>query len=191
MKKFFITLTALFVALNIMAQGHLTFKGIPIEGSMSEFCQKLQSKGFIQINREKGTTYFSGIFTGRKVIVGILATNDEKHVYAVGVSFDPSEEWNTLVNTYNYYKDLYTRKYGAPTISEENNPAHSDSNTALMGKLNDGEVVYTSAWEAAEGDIELSIEKTSGYGYGEGVVVIRYRDSQNAKAKIQNDLEDI
>lgn len=189
MKKFFITLTALFVALHIMAQEHLTFKGIPIEGSMSEFCQKLQSKGFIQINREKGTTYFSGIFTGRKVIVGILATNDEKHVYTVGVSFDPSEEWNTLVNTYNYYKDLYTRKYGAPTISEENNPAHSDSNTALMGKLNDGEVVYTSAWEAAGGDIELSIEKSS--GYGEGVVVIRYRDSQNAKAKIQNDLEDI
>ena len=37
--------------------------------------------------------------------------------------------------------------------------------------------------------IELSIEKTS--GVYEGLVVIRYRDSQNVETKIQKDLEDI
>ena len=35
--------------------------------------------------------------------------------------FDPSGEWNALVNTYDYYKDLYTRKYGKPSISKEKN----------------------------------------------------------------------
>lgn len=39
------------------------------------------------------------------------------------------------------------------------------------------------------GDIELSIKKTS--GFYEGMVVIRYRDSQNVETKIQKDLEDI
>ena len=100
-----------------------------------------------------------------------------------------SDEWNTLVNTYDYYKDLYTRKYGKPTISKEKNPALSDSNTALMAEVHQGTVVYGSAWEVTGGDIQLSIEKSS--GVYEGMVMIRYRDSQNIEAKIKNDLEDI
>ena len=189
MKKILITLTVLFAVIDIMAQEHLSFKGIPIEGSMTEFCQKLKSKGFTSIGRENNITLFSGDFTGRQATVGVTATDDGKNVFAVVVLFDPSGEWNTLVNTYDYYKDLYTRKYGKPTISKENNPAHLDSNTALMAEVHQGTVVYGSAWEVTGGDIQLSIEKSS--GVYEGMVMIRYRDSQNVEAKIQNDLDDI
>ena len=164
MKKIIITLTVLFAAINIMAQEHLSFKGIPIEGSMTEFCQKLRAKGFISIGQENNITLFSGDFTGREATVVVTATDDGKNVFAVVVLFDPSEEWNTLVNTYDYYKDLYTRKYGKPRV-------------------------YGSVWEVTGGDIQLSIEKSS--GVYEGMVMIRYRDSQNVEAKIQNDLEDI
>ena len=189
MKKIIFTLTLLFVAISIMAQEHLSFKGIPIEGSMTEFCQKLKSKGFTSIGCENNITLFSGDFTGREVTVGVTATDDGKNVFAVVVLFDPSKEWNELVNTYDYYKDLYTRKYGKPTISKENNPAHSDSNSALMLEVYQGTVVYGSAWEVTGGDIKLSIEKSS--GFCEGMVMIRYRDSQNVETKIQNDLDDI
>ena len=189
MKKIIITLTLLFVSVCGMAQEHLSFKGIPIEGSMTEFCQKLKAKGFTSIGRENNLTLFSGDFTGRKATVGVTATDDGKNVFAVIVLFDPSGEWNALVNTYDYYKDLYTRKYGKPTISKENNPARSDSNTALMAEVHQGTVVYGSAWEVTGGDIQLSIEKSS--GIYEGMVMIRYRDSQNVEAKIQNDLDDI
>ena len=71
----------------------------------------------------------------------------------------------------------------------KNNPALSDSNTALMAEVHQGTVVYGSTWEVTGGDIQLSIEKSS--GVYEGMVVIRYRDSQNVEAKIQKDLEDI
>lgn len=189
MRKIFVTLTLFFAVINIMAQEHLSFKGIPIEGSMTAFCQKLKAKGFTSLGRDNNITLFSGDFTGRKATVGVTATDDGKNVFAVVVFFDPSGEWNTLVNTYDYYKDLYTRKYGVPTISKENNPALSDSNTALMAEVHQGTVVYGSAWEVTGGDIQLSIEKSS--GVYEGMVMIRYRDSQNVEAKIQNDLEDI
>lgn len=189
MKKILVNLTILFVAINIMAQEHLSFKGIPIEGSMTEFCQKLKTKGFTSIGRENSITLFSGDFTGRKATVGVTATDDGKNVFAVVVLFDPSKEWNTLVNTYDYYKDLYTRKYGKPTISKENNPAYSDSNIALMAEVHEGTVVYGSAWEVTGGDIQLSIEKSS--EIYEGMVMIRYRDFQNVETKIQNDLDDI
>lgn len=189
MKKFLITLVLVFAVTNIMAQEHLSFKGIPIEGSMSAFCQKLKAKGFTSIGKNNNLTLFTGDFTGRKATVGVGATDDGKDVFAVGVMFDPSDQWNILVDTYDYYKDLYTRKYGAPAISTENNPAHSDSNIELMAEVHQGTVVYGSAWEVTGGDIQLSIEKAP--GVYRGMVVIRYRDSQNAEAKIQNDLDDI
>ncbi len=189
MKKIFTILTMFFAFINIMAQEHLSFKGIPIEGSMTTFCQKLKAKGFTSIGRDNNITMFTGDFTGRKASVGVTATDDGKNVFAVVVFFDPSSEWNTLVNTYDYYKNLYTRKYGDPTFSKENNPARSNSNTALMAEVYQGTVVYSSVWEVTGGDIQLSIEKTS--GIYEGMVMIRYRDSQNAEAKIKNDLDDI
>ena len=58
-----------------------------------------------------------------------------------------------------------------------------------MAEVHQGTVVWGSAWEVTGGDIALSIEKTS--GVYEGMVVIRYRDTQNVETKIQKDLEDI
>ena len=36
----------------MMAQEHLSFKDIPIEESMTEFCQKLKAKGFTSIEQD-------------------------------------------------------------------------------------------------------------------------------------------
>lgn len=189
MKKHLLTLLLCCFAICGFAQEHLSFKGIPIEGSMTAFCQKLKAKGFTQMGRDKNITMFTGDFTGRQATVGVGASDDGKRVFSVIVLFDPSGEWNTLVSTYDYYKDLYTRKYGEPAACRENNPALSDSNTALMAEVHQGTVVYGSAWEVPGGDIQLSIEKSS--GVYQGMVMIRYRDSQNVEAKIQNDLDDI
>ena len=65
MRKFLITFTVLFAVINIMAQEHLSFKGIPIEGSMTVFCQKLKVKGFTSIGSDNNLTLFTGDFTGR------------------------------------------------------------------------------------------------------------------------------
>ncbi len=189
MKKFLLSLVLCCFAIVGYAQEHLSFKGIPIEGSMTSFCLKLKEKGFTQIGSDNNITMFTGDFTGRTAIVGVGASDDGKNVYSVVVLFDPSGEWKTLVNAYDYYKELYTRKYGEPSAYEEHNPSLSDSNIALMSELNQGTVVYASAWEVPGGDIQLSIEKSS--GYYEGMVMIRYTDAQNVEAKIQRHLDDI
>jgi len=192
MKKFISVLLFTVVCWASFAQPdseHLTFKGVPIEGSMTGFCQKLKEKGLNSVGSDGNITILLGDFAGRNATVGVVATDDGKNVCGVVVMFDSSDEWNTLVNTYDYYKNLYIRKYGEPAVSLENNPAHSDSNTALMAEVYKGTVVYGSAWKVAGGDIELSIEKSS--GFYEGKVVIRYRDSQNMEVKMQSELEDI
>lgn len=190
MKKIIFTFTLFLSTINLMAQEHLSFKGIPIEGSITEFCKKLKNKGFTSIGHENNISMFSGDFTGRESTVAVASTDDGENVFGVVVFFDTSEEWNTLVDTYDYYKELYTRKYGKPTKSKEKNPSRSDSNISLMSEVYQGTVVWASAWEVTGGDIELSIEKAEGIGYV-GMVMIRYRDAQNVEAKIQRDLEDI
>ena len=189
MKKIISILTLFLVTISLMAQEHLSFKGIPIEGSITEFCKKLEAKGLTPMGTEDNITMFTGDFTGRTATIAIAATDDGKNVFSVIVFFDSSDEWNTLVNTYDYYKDLYTRKYGKPKFSKEKNPAYTDSNINLMSELEQGRVVYGSKWGVTGGDIELSIEKSS--TMYEGMVMIRYRDAQNVEAKIQKDLEDI
>ena len=189
MKKIIFTLITLCFALNSFAQEHLTFKGIPIEGSMTSFCQKLKSKGLRQVGIDKNLTLFTGDFTGRTATIGVVASDDGKNVFSVVVLFDTSKEWNTLVNTYDYYKELYTRKYGEPTASVEKNPADSDSNISKMCEVHQGTVTWASAWKVTGGDIELSIEKAEGVYTGR--VLIRYRDKQNVENKIQNDLDEI
>jgi hypothetical protein len=93
MKKIVFTLIALCFALNSIAQEHLTFKGIPIEGSMTSFCEKLKSKGLTQVGADNNITFFIGDFTGRNATIGVGATDDGKSVFSVVVIFDPSEEW--------------------------------------------------------------------------------------------------
>lgn len=155
---------------------------------MSSFCKKLESKGFTKIGSDGNLTMFAGDFTGRQADVGVAATDDGENVYSVGVFFDASKDWKTLVNTYDYYKDLYTKKYGKPSASNENNPSYDNSNTTLMIALSEGKVTWCSEWNVTGGTIELSIVKGEHY---EGMVFIKYHDAQNVEAKIQNDLDDI
>lgn len=191
MKKALSIILALCFTLTCLAQEHLSFKGIPITGSMTDFCKKLQNKGFSKIGTQEGVILFAGDFTGRNAYVGVASTPNGKDVFAVGVTFDSSNDWNSLVNTYDYYKELYTRKYGNTSFCKEYNPSKSNSNTIMLFDLCQGNLVWASSWTAEGGTIELSIEKANDNYYDSGVVVIKYRDAQNTENKIQQDLEDI
>ena len=174
MKKHFLTLLLCCFAICGFAQEHLSFKGIPITGSMTSFCQKLKTKGFVQIGSEGNIRLFKGDFTGRQATVGAVAADNGQDVFTVAVFFDETGNWNTLVNTYEHYKDLYIEKYGNPTQCVENNPSRSDSNTSLMYELFQGRVTYACIFEAPGGLIQISIEKGNS---NDGFVMIKYQDA--------------
>ena len=191
MKKALFLLYFLVLSLSVSAQEHLSFKNIPIEGSATAFCQKLKSKGFKQTGHDKNVLIFRGDFTGQDVNVAVDTSGNGQNILSIEVTFDTSEEWNTLHNTYNHYKDLYTTKYGEPVACNEEVPVDSNSNTNIhtMQNLLQGLISYSSVWEAPGGSISMSIEK-SPETY-KGMIVIRYRDTQNIEAKRKSDLEDI
>lgn len=188
MKNLFILFVLCCSAFCSFAQEHLSFKGIPIDGSMTSFCKKLTDKGFVQMGHENNFSSFIGDFTGRPAHVGVFSTDDGKNVHSVVVAFDPSDEWKTLLTTYEYFKDLYTRKYGEPYASREHNPSSDKDNITIMTELSLGRITYETSWDAPGGIIGLSISKDEYYN---GLVIIKYRDAQNVVAKMQKDLDDI
>ena len=191
MKKSMLTLAVLLASLTCAAQEHLAFSGIPIEGSMEEFCLKLEEKGFDEWEIYDNLTVLTGTFTGREATISVFSDDEGVNVHSVAVRFTPAVEWKTLVDTYNYYKELYTRKYGNPKkVAEESSKVEAGAlNPVLMFELWQGRVTWTSQWETTGGDIELSVEKTN--KACEGAVVIRYRDAQNEETRTQKYMEEI
>lgn len=189
MKHILITLCVLFSVILSNAQEHLSFKGIPIEGDISSFCRKLKSKGFTQILSENDIRLFTGDFTGREATIGVISDQSGKNVFSVAVLFNASGEWKNLVNTYDYYKELYTEKYGAPSFSREYNPSVSNDNIALMAEVHNQTIVYGSIFNAPGGTIVLAIDKAE--GVYQGRVIIRYKDAENVNVKRQSDLDEI
>ncbi len=189
MRKLIICLIAILAVASVSAKEHLSFKGIPIQGTMLSFCQKLKAKGFKEVSQGKNHSWLEGDFTGKEATIAVEASDDGKNVYNVDVMFEPSGEWGILETTYNHFKDLYTKKYGEPSYSKEQNPAQGQSNILIFDALNDRKVSYSSLWELSGGEIFLTIVKsTRTYG---GLVAIRYTDTQNKESKEQKDLEDI
>lgn len=191
MKKIVLTLAFFFATFSIMAQEHLSFKGIPIQGSLTEFCKKLEAKGFKDLNSEENqnTKILTGIFAGYEATVCVYATENKQNVHSVAVFFEPNEQWKILESLYSSFKELYTNKYGRPFGSTEESNARSESNTSQMLSLMQGTTNYSTIWDVAGGNIFLTIMKSP---IGAAVVVaISYMDSQNSNINHQNALDDI
>lgn len=120
MKKiFFIWLFAL-VTIGAFSQNvaeHLSFMGIPINGTITQFQSKLQGKGCvldkaISQSLSVGCRAFKGKFAGEKVDVYVYYNETTKNVYRVkavvnGVSEDLVEQ------KYDKFKRMLQTKYGS------------------------------------------------------------------------------
>lgn len=69
MKKIILFFATLFMSVISFAQSnseHLTFKGVPIDGTLSEYVAKMKSAGFKYLGEQDGTAILQGDFAGFK-----------------------------------------------------------------------------------------------------------------------------
>lgn len=189
MKKFIFTLVFTLFAINLVAQKHMSFMGIPMDCSSEQFCKKLQAKGFKFLQKYNDYNILTGMFAGDKVMIQLMDSKSGKNIPRIGVFYTSSSEWKGLVNKYNRLKELYTKKYGEPSYSVEQNDAITDSNTSLMHNLSEGKAEYITQWRLENGWIALAISKAA--NFGEGFVLVLYNDKINDNAKEEGYLDDI
>ena len=118
MKKIILFFATLFMSVISFAQSnseHLTFKGVPIDGTLSEYVAKMKSAGFKYLGEQDGTAILQGDFAGFKsCTVGVSTLKAVNVVSTIGVIFPACEDWSSLERDYEHLKSMLTQKYGEP-----------------------------------------------------------------------------
>ena len=130
---------------------HMKFKGIPMEGTLNSFVQKLKEKGFTYLGQQDGMALLKGEFAATKgCTVGVARFSDRDQVNLVAVIFPEEETWNSITRSYYNLKDMLTEKYGNPeSIEEFTNREPSDDFLKFHALLND-ECNYISEFTCKE-----------------------------------------
>ena len=189
MRRFLTTIISLIFATAVFAQEtHLKFKGVPIDGSLTEFVNKMKTAGFTHRGTEDGIAILEGDFAGYKNCnVAVYTVKPLNIVSMIGVIFENRHNWSDLESDYNLLKELLTEKYGVPTkVIEEFERTYINDNDKIH-ELSMERGTWASVFETESGDIELMI-------LSEGLrssVVLRYRDKVNTGKVRQQALEDL
>lgn len=101
--------------LNISAQTHLTFMGIPITGTRESMMTKLKVKGFSEKTQENEVgVELKGEYLGRKAWLRIYNSNISKTVYLIDIFFAKGH----FIDLYKQYIDCREKlnaQFGKPT----------------------------------------------------------------------------
>jgi hypothetical protein len=162
MKSKIITLIFTLVTLLIQAQTneHLTFKGVPIDGTLNDYVSKMKQSGFTLIVTEDGTAYLSGDFAGYKgCTIGVSTMSQKDLVHKIDVVFPDKETWSALSKNYFDLKQMLTEKYGDPsTIMEKFDREYQSDDNMKMLEVKLDRCKYHSTFETKNGKIELIID---------------------------------
>lgn len=166
MKKILLSLFLALTTLISFAQNtdHLTFKGVPIDGTLDEYVSKMKKSGFSHLGTEDGTAILNGDFAGYKNChIGVSTLKQKDLVHKIAVIFPDKETWSTLSGNYFDLKKMLTEKYGKPSDVVEKFDGYSQpkDDNSKMYEVKFDRCKYYSIWETENGEIQLSIEHNS------------------------------
>lgn len=172
-------------------QEHLKFKGIPIDGTVSNFVAKLKQKGYTYVTETNGSVILKGEFASTKNCnVLVLAPSHHGSISRIGVSFPFYETWALLESKYLSLKDMLTKKYGVPSYCEETFQTYSqptDDGTKML-YLKMDKCKFSSIFETKNGEIHLSIKHIKDESC---CVNLIYIDALNNNAAQENAMDDL
>ena len=185
-------LILLFIPLVVLAQSeHLTFKGIPIDGTLSHFSSQLVKKGFTKMYSEDGQAIFQGDFAGYKDCMVVVSTLDQEDlVYMVAVAFPSKDQWALLESNYSSLKDMLTTKYGEPSevIEEFQSRIQPDNDRDKLYELKFDRCTYKTIFETEKGRIGITISHES---VMKCFVVLGYVDGINGARAHDGAMDDL
>lgn len=169
---------------------HLSFKGVPIDGTLSQYVAKMKKAGFVLTGTDKGIAMMKGEFAGYKdCMIGISTLQQQDLVNKIVVVFSERNDWSSLSNNYFSLKNLLTEKYGTPEYSIEKFQSYEPkSDGAKMTSVQLGECEYNSVFDTDKGSIELSIKNNS---VTSCYVALAYFDRINSDVMKSTALDDL
>ena len=171
MKKIFLLCTVVLMTMSMMAEGHLKFKGVEINGTQTQFIAQLAKRGCATGTNGYGIDVIKADFAGVNMFVHPLTTSQTKIVYAVIASTTKIDDEASFMAQYNSLKQLMTEKYGEGTSITLDDGYYANS----IGYFERGEVFSPIAFTTQEGKIILYLHRDS----FRANVVVEYLDNTN------------
>jgi len=182
-------LLSIFVGICNAQTNHMKFKGIPMEGTLQSFTNKLKTKGFTSVGIQDGVSLMKGEFAGYKSCTIAAIADKSGMICKVTVIFPDMDKWGELEKCYSSYKSMLTEKYGDPVACEESfsDGYDGDASNKMYGVQFD-KYKYYSVFSCDQGDIQLEVSHN---GVSSCYVMISYFDNANQdklRKQIMDDL---
>jgi hypothetical protein len=190
MKKLVLFFVVLCMSHFMMGQEHMKFKGVEIDGTLTEMVTKLKAKGFTYLGAEDGIAMLKGDFAGyRDCQIVVLSMKETGKVNAIGVAFPEREDWSSLEGDYDRLKSMLTEKYGEPSrVIERFNKDYVPDNWWRFNYITSDEAIWASIFEMLNGTIELYMNKVD---YNKAAVILKYYDKANTDVVRASAMDDL
>ncbi len=176
------------------SSNHLTFKGVPIDGTLKQFVKKMKKAGFSYVGKRDGIAVLQGDFAGYKDCKVYVTTLDGNDVVSfISIAFPSQDTWEYLYGDYKRLKELLTEKYGQPSSVKEEFQGltySSMTDNVKVLKVKDDECKYETRFTTEKGEIVLWIEH-GGFLSMSTYVCLQYKDSINSNAVKQQAINDL
>jgi len=158
--KILLLLSLIVLALNSYSQ-NLTFKGIPINGTISQFVDKLKQQGITYKNMsESGTTaYCFGEFAGYKNCEINVVGSPSLLVWKVVVYLPEQSSWSIIKGQYFLIKDAFNSKLGKGDTYEDFISPYFLGDGYEMQAVRLEKCDYSTFWQTSEGYIKVEISR--------------------------------
>lgn len=189
MRKLLLVVTAIIFGVTTYAQ-HLSFMGVPIDGSRSRFVSELRCKKRLQKADfySKGYPLLTGEFAGYDVTILPLAYDNNK-VWTVAVDFGATMSWEYL--KYQFYDIVgkLTEKYGSPALIKRENPEpYTEGSHKEFEGVTRGVVDWRAEYHLDNGRIVIYFVRKNNDGCS---VQMSYTDRINEQKRSESMMNDL
>ena len=191
MKKLLISLFVILYTTIGQAQEHLTFKGVPIDGTLDTYVANMKKAGFTFIGEDDGIAMLQGDFAGyRNCTIGVVTLKSIDIVNRISVLFDSHQDWNNIYVNYSSLKEMLTTKYGkyADCVEKFEGYSQPRDDNGKMHELTMDRCKFYTIWKTDKGNIELEIIKGN---LGGGMVRLSYWDKINTMSVQEKAMDDL
>lgn len=190
MKKLLVLIIAFFAFANAYSQEHLSFKGVPIDGTLDAYVANMKKAGFEYLGESDGVAMLEGDFAGyRNCTICVITLESIDVVNRIAVLFEEEDKWANLYGNYSNLKEMLTMKYGKyeECVEEFEGSTQPRDDFSKMYELSMDRCKYYTVWKTDKGSIELTIVND----LGDGVLRLSYWDKINTLSVQQKALEDL
>lgn len=186
MKKIISVIIVCLVSLSTYAQvEHMKFMGIPLDGNISAFQQKLKSKGVeynsnLSSRSPAGVRAFKGVFSGEEANIYVYYNAKTKTVYRAKAVLTIVNE-SIADNKFDKFASMLKEKYLTGVVTD----GEQEGKPAISIKVLD------QNFDKCVGFIGLYMSKDETFYTGQMFLHIDYEDAYNSIKDINKNMDDL